>query len=100
MELDLGDVRYLIAVNLSDNALQARVRVPWDDVRGKTWRLTDALCDAIYDREGDEIAELGLYIELGAWGYNLFECRCLVDEMPKVACYGCRSVVQTAMPLC
>jgi Alpha amylase, catalytic domain len=80
----LGDVRYLIAVNLSDNALQARVRVPWDDVRGKPWRLTDALCDAIYDREGDEIAELGLYIELGAWGYNLFECRCLVDEIPKV----------------
>ena len=64
----LGDVRYLIAVNLSDNALQARVRVPWDDVRGKSWRLTDALCDAIYDREGDEIAELGLYIELGALG--------------------------------
>ena len=25
--------------------LQARVQVPWEEVRGATWRLTDALSD-------------------------------------------------------
>jgi Alpha amylase, catalytic domain len=70
------DARYLIAVNLSDRAVQARVRVPWDEVRGRSWRLTDALSDATYVRDGDEMAGPGLYVELGAWSYNLFECRC------------------------
>ena len=37
------DDRCLIVVNLSDSDVQARVQVPWGDVRGETWRLIDAL---------------------------------------------------------
>ena len=69
-----GDDRYLILVNLSDSDVQARVQVPWSDLRGKTWRLKDALSDASYDRDGDDMAGPGLYVELGAWHYNLFQC--------------------------
>ena len=69
-----GDDRYLIVVNLSDSDVQARVQVPWSDLRGKTWRLKDALSDASYDRNGDEMAGPGLYVELGPWRYNLFQC--------------------------
>jgi glycosidase len=66
--------RRLIVVNLSDRAVQARVQMPWADVRGVTWHLTDVLSDASYDRDGDEIAASGLYIELGPWSYCFFQC--------------------------
>ncbi len=69
------DDRRLILVNLSDSAVQARVQVPWDDLRGNTWRLVDALSGATYDRDGNEMAASGLYVELGPWDYNFFQCR-------------------------
>jgi hypothetical protein len=67
------DDRRLIVVNLSDSAVQARVQVPWEEVRGETWRLTDALSDATYDRNGDELAASGLYVELGPWSYSFLQ---------------------------
>ncbi len=83
-----GDDRYLIVVNLSDGDVQARVQVPWSDLRGKTWRLNDALSDASYERNGDEIAGPGLYVELGPWHYNLFQCRVTGTKTPMVAAVG------------
>jgi hypothetical protein len=35
--------------------------------------LTDVLSDASYDRDGDEMASLGLYVELGPWSYSFFK---------------------------
>ena len=61
------DDRRLIIINLSDGAVQARVHLPWNDVGGKTWRLDDALSDATYEREGDEMRNDGLYVELAPW---------------------------------
>jgi hypothetical protein len=72
--------RRLIVVNLSESAVQARVQVPWEEVRGTTWRLIDALSDASYDRDGDEMAVSGLYVELGPWSYHFFDCRCTSKE--------------------
>ena len=52
------------------------MRVPWKEVRGTTWRLIDAFSDASYDRDGDEMAASGLYVELQPWGYSFFQyCR-------------------------
>jgi Alpha amylase, catalytic domain len=67
--------RRLIVVNFSDSASQARVQVPWQEERGATWRLIDALSDASYDREWDEIAASGLHVELGPWGYCFLQFR-------------------------
>jgi hypothetical protein len=67
-----GEDRYLVVINFSDAAVQARVRIPWEDVRGETWRLSDAFSGATYDREGDEISSTGLYVELGPWNWNFF----------------------------
>jgi len=69
-----NDDRRLIVVNLSESAVQARVQVPWTEVRGQTWHLADALSDARYDRDGDEMLSPGLYVELGPWDYNFFQC--------------------------
>jgi hypothetical protein len=65
----------LIAVNLGDSTVQARVRVPWEEVRGETWHLIDALSDASYDRDGNEMAASGLYVELQPWSYCFFQYR-------------------------
>jgi len=68
----LGDERYLVAINFSDTASQARVHVPWDDIGGRTWRLGDALSGVSYDREGSEMRQLGLYVDLQPWASHLF----------------------------
>jgi hypothetical protein len=65
--------RYLIVVNFSDEPAQARIYVPWDELRGKTWRLSDGLSGEIYDRSGDEMRDTGLYVDLRPWKYNLFQ---------------------------
>jgi Alpha amylase, catalytic domain len=62
--------RYLIVVNLSDSAAQARVQLPWEELRGKTWRLVDALSGESYDRSGDEMRDPGLYVDLKPWNYH------------------------------
>jgi hypothetical protein len=70
-----GEERFLVVVNFSAGSSQALVRVPWDELRGKTWRLNDALTGATYDRSGDEMRDSGLYIDLGPWQGHLFQMR-------------------------
>jgi glycosidase len=66
------DERCVIVVNLSDYASQAHVQLPWSDVGGATWRLTDQLSGEAYDRNGSEMLSPGLYVELQPWHYNFF----------------------------
>jgi|SRR5271157_252581 len=66
------DDRCLIVVNLSDSSAQAQVLLPWEEVRGKMWRLVDTLSGVTYDQNGDEMRDPGFYIELGPWGYHFF----------------------------
>jgi hypothetical protein len=61
---------YLIVVNLSDRAAQTQIKVACDELRGKSWRLTDELSAATYDRSGDEMLSPGLYVDLPPWGYH------------------------------
>jgi len=69
------DERYLIVVNLSPGPAQARIQVRWPDVGGGRWELVDELSGATYERDGDEMALRGLYVELGPWNFHLLQCR-------------------------
>jgi hypothetical protein len=62
--------RHLIVVNLSDVRSQARVKLPWADLAGRSWRLTDPLQQMVFERAGDELREAGLYVDLEPWGYH------------------------------
>jgi hypothetical protein len=66
--------RHLIAVNLSDDAAQARVRIPSDWPRCEQWRLQDSLAGGTYHPEGHEFHAEGLYVDLPPWGCHFFEC--------------------------
>ena len=69
------DDRYLIVVNLSEHVSQANVQISWPDLRGESWHLRDILSGVIYQRDGDDISEHGLYVELGPWNYHFFDCQ-------------------------
>jgi len=72
-----NDELFLIVVNLSDSSSQARVQISGPELRGKTWRLTDAFSGATYDREGDEMLASGLFVALEPSNFHCFRCRYL-----------------------
>ena len=65
----LGEARYLVVVNLSEYQSQARIQLPWDNLAGKAWHLTDVLSGDTFEREGDEMHLTGLYVDLPAWRF-------------------------------
>jgi hypothetical protein len=70
-----GEERALVVVNFGPAPAQARVLLSWDELCAHTWRLDDVLSGDTYDRDGSELKERGLYVELGPWQYHLFELR-------------------------
>src|SRR6266436_3614226 len=66
-----GEVCYLVVVNLSEYGSQARVRLPWNELAGRTWQLTDALSGAMFERDGGEMQSAGLYVDVPAWRIHL-----------------------------
>lgn len=66
-----GDRRWLVVVNLGDTTSAGHVRLPWTDLRGSMFRLTDPTTDLTVERSGDDLCD-GLYVELGPWRWHLF----------------------------
>jgi hypothetical protein len=67
-----GGERQLVAVNYGPTRGQCYVRLPWTDLRGRRSRLRDLLGEAAYDRDGDDLAERGLYLDMPAWHPHVF----------------------------
>jgi hypothetical protein len=65
--------KYLVVVNLSSARSQCQVKVPWDELRGASCRLSDLFTGAAYERKGDEMLNSGLYIDLEAWGFHFLK---------------------------
>lgn len=65
--------RLLVAVNYSPNQSQCYVRFPHDHLQPGTWRLKDLMSDAVYDREGSDLLWRGLFLDLPAWHYHVFD---------------------------
>jgi hypothetical protein len=55
--------RLVVAVNLGRGRGQCFVRLPFDDLGGRGFRLSDRLGDAVHDRDGDDLAGRGLYLD-------------------------------------
>lgn len=64
---ELESERRLIVINFSDATSQAMVRLPWGDLWGKAWRLSDPLSGETFDRGGDDLAMHGLFVSLPPW---------------------------------
>ena len=70
-----GETRYLVVVNLSEVRSQARVRLPWAELAGRTWELVDVLSNDWYERDGNEMRDPGLYVDLAGWGFHFLGIR-------------------------
>ena len=65
--------RYVVVANYSDHQGQCRLRLPFDGLAGRQFRLGDAMGSEIYQRDGDALTAAGLYIDLAAWRFNIFK---------------------------
>jgi glycosidase len=65
--------RLLVAVNYAGNQGQCYVRLPFTGQANRAVRFRDLMGPASYERDGNDILSRGLYLDLPAWGYHVFE---------------------------
>jgi hypothetical protein len=63
----------IVVVNYSPNQSQCYLKIPFDNFKEKEVHLRDLMSTQQYDRHGDQIRSPGLYLDLPAWGYHVFE---------------------------
>jgi hypothetical protein len=49
--------------------------MPHADLAGRTLGLRDLLGSQHYDRAGDDLLGRGLFLDMPAWAYHVFEAR-------------------------
>ena len=69
--------RALVVVNYGQAPAQARVHAPWDELRSRQWRLDDGLSGDAYERDGNEMRDSGLHVDLAPWQCHVFHMRAL-----------------------
>lgn len=65
--------RRLICVNYASNQSQCHVRLTHLGLASGPVRLRDLTGSACYERDGDELNQRGLYLDVPPWGYHVFE---------------------------
>src|SRR6476660_6583191 len=70
--LNNGCTGHLIVVNLSETPSQGRIRVPVQNL-GRNSCMGDEFSGAVYDRNGDELRDTGLYGELKPWEFDVLK---------------------------
>ncbi len=65
--------RQVVVVNYAGNQAQCRLPLPFPELRGRQVCVTDVLGTEVYDRDGNELVDHGLYIDHAPWHYNVFE---------------------------
>jgi hypothetical protein len=82
----------LIVVNLSNAPAQGMVRLPWEDLPGSRWQVTDLFTGQGYMRGGDEMYYPGLYVDLPPWGFHILTA--MAVERALAATGGAREEAQ------
>jgi len=70
---DGSDERLLVAINLADHQGQCYVHFPDRDMADRQWTLSDYFSDAVYTRDGTQLGERGLYLDVPAWKAHVFK---------------------------
>lgn len=66
--------RLLVVVNFAAHQTQGYVTLSWPDLADQTVILSDVFSSTRYEREGNELAQRGLYLDLRPWAYHVFDC--------------------------
>lgn len=67
--------RLLATVNYGPTQGQCYVTLPFVDLRGKKVTFQDLMSETSYERGGDDLLTQGLYLDLPAWGFHIFDCQ-------------------------
>ena len=70
---DENNEHILVIVNYAPHQSQCYVRLPWQGLSGKQVCFRDIFGEAVYLRSWDDISQVGLYLDLPAWGFHVFE---------------------------
>jgi hypothetical protein len=65
----------LIAVNYAPHPSQCYLNLPFPEIKDASVQLEDSLSSACYVREGNELLERGLYLDLQPWSYHVFDLK-------------------------
>jgi hypothetical protein len=64
--------RMLIAVNYAPHSSQCYIKLPFSEIKNRSVLLKDLLGPTRYMREGNELLERGLYLDLEPFSYHIF----------------------------
>ena len=65
----------LVVVNYGPNPGQCRVRWPRSEAPGRNLFLGELMRPQIFERQGSDLMQAGLFVDLPAWGCHLLEVR-------------------------
>jgi hypothetical protein len=68
-----GGERLFLVVNYAPIWGQCYVNLPLPELRGRTVLLRDRLRDVTYERDGTDLVERGLYLDMPGWQYHVFD---------------------------
>jgi hypothetical protein len=80
----LDDERRVIAVNLSADPAQCFLPLGFEDLEGQNWLLSDLLntnSPSHFIRDGEKLQKKGLYLDLPAHGYHLFDIKPYLEKV-------------------
>ncbi|HVN13099.1 MAG TPA: alpha-amylase family glycosyl hydrolase [Kineosporiaceae bacterium] len=77
-----ADAGHVVVVNLSDAPAQGRIPLPWPQLAHGLRTLEELLTNARLDRDGSELVDPGLFVDLPAWGYHVLALSLLPWEPP------------------
>jgi hypothetical protein len=75
-----GDKRRLIVINFSDTRSQGRVQIPLFELENEMWELDDILNGRYFEREGNDMAVGGLYVDLAPWQAHVFKFKAAEED--------------------
>ena len=65
----------LVVVNYAAHPSQCYLNIPFADIKDCSVTLNDKLSTASYSRDGNELLEKGLYLDVPPWAYHVFEIK-------------------------
>jgi hypothetical protein len=68
-----GGERILVVVNYAPHPSQCYLNLPFPGIKNRSVCLQDLLSSACYRRQGDDLLERGLYLDMPPWSYHVFD---------------------------
>jgi Alpha amylase, catalytic domain len=73
--------KVFVIVNYASTNSQCYVRMPFPELAEQQVRFSDLMGNIFYDRNGNEILSGGIYLDLPAWGFHIFDVSVPIEDI-------------------